>query len=385
MAEKSIKHRIRRIVSGSMTVVACCLVFLCLLSRGAGSTFAQCFAKGGQAPYAALTRCFTKGGRAPKGYPAPVQELAEAALDRYERMTEYESDRELVYIRDGAVDAEALTRRVLENNAEFLSGRGDHRYAQMEDEIFSVCMGALIDDLDRRLEGSVPIDREQLDQNLDRLTLVDTTDQGFARLLDDFVRISVNVQTTLAAGGEEHLMRVIAHETNHLAQLCSREEKEAEGYAVNRGLNYQWSDLPFQALSWTWFQEASAEKLAQAETFRNERLEVYPDWIRALDIVAGALDIEDEEDTGLLLAELGMQGDLDLFFRLFHAQSREEKVEIIEMMFSLEILLNCPDGWYDANQISDRAAYAQQLQEAVDGTLEQVSKKSDCIFDQNVS
>ena len=27
----------------------------------------------------------------------------------------------------------------------------------------------------------------------------------------------------------------------------------------------------------------------------------------------------------------------------------------------------------------------QQLQEAVDGTLEQVSKKSDCIFDQNVS
>ena len=70
---------------------------------------------------------------------------------------------------------------------------------------------------------------------------------------------------------------------------------------------------------------------------------------------------------------------------LFHAQSREEKVEIIEMMFSLEILLNCPDGWYDANQISDRAAYAQQLQEAVDGTLEQVSKKSDCIFDQNVS
>jgi len=154
---------------------------------------------------------------------------------------------------------------------------------------------------------------------------------------------------------------------------------------VNRGLNYQWSDLPFQALSWTWFQEASVEKLAQAETFRNERLEVYPDWIRALDIVAGALDIEDEEDAGLLLAELGMQGDLDLFFRLFHAQSRDEKVEIIEMMFSLEILLNCPDGWYEANQISDPAAYAQQLQEAVDGTLEQVSKKSDCIFDQNVS
>ena len=368
-----------------MTVVACCLVFLCLLSRGAGSTFAQCFTKGGQAPYAALTRCFTKGDQAPKGYPAPVQELAEAALDRYERMTEYESDRELVYIRDGAVDAEALTEKVLENNAEFLSGRGDHRYAQMEDEIFSVCMGALVDDLDRRLEGSVPIDREQLDQNLDRLTLVDTTDQGFARLLDDFVRISVNVQTTLAAGGEEHLMRVIAHETNHLAQLCSREEKEAEGYAVNRGLNYQWSDLPFQALSWTWFQEASAEKLAQAETSRDERMEVYPDWIRALDIVAEALDIEDEEDTGLLLAELGMQGDLDLFFRLFHAQSREEKVEIIEMMFSLEILLNCPDGWYEANQISDPAAYAQQLQEAVDGTLEQVSKKSDCIFDQNVS
>ncbi len=286
---------------------------------------------------------------------------AEAALDRYRAMREYDSGTTFAYIKDGRVDEARLRETVKQNTQTYLAGRTGTRYTALSDQDYETVFRVMTDTLNRRLKTA---DAAQLDRNLARLILCNSTDSGFGAVTDDDVRFLINVENCRNVGGEEKLVRTVAHETNHLAQICSDVEKEHEGYDRNVGLLYRWDDLEVNPLSNTWLTESAAERLAQNELGRMQELEVYKAWCKMMDSLSLSTMLDDNIGP-LTVPGLCCQGDLDRFFACFGAEDREAQLEIIRMLYACEVLFNEPDGYYANDTAAQKHNNAMMIQTAV--------------------
>lgn len=276
----------------------------------------------------------------------------EEALARYDEMQEYEPAGKLQFIEKGKIKETALRKQVKENNAALLAAHSyGSRYTEMSDKDFNLVFSALVETLNNRMHV---VDLQQLDDNLSRLTILNTTNSYMGAVTYEDIMMTVNLKACRNVNGEAKIISTVSHETSHLAGYCSIEEKEAEGYDLNTGMQYGWSDLKYNPLYNNWLIEASAEKLSQLDNpDRDKKKDMYREFVKTQDSMTLAVILDDAVE-GITIPELNCQGDLNRLFELFDAETDGEKAEIINMLYGYNLV-------YDANSTNKNLPQAKDF------------------------
>lgn len=171
------------------------------------------------------------------------------------------------------------------------------------------------------------------------------TSQGSGMVTDDGI-MAFNLEVIATRQQQypnvDYLRMTVLHEGNHLVQVSSVKERENEGYDRNLGIAYSWNDLKVNPLLYTWYVESSAEYLKNYQYGEGiERTANYENQVKSLESVTLATLLKDGV-TETTFAQLSLQSDLNKLFEHFNCRTDADKLEVLQMMYSLEVCLNQP-------------------------------------------
>ena len=133
----------------------------------------------------------------------------------------------------------------------------------------------------------------------------------------------------------------LVHEINHLIQYASSDMNSENGSEV--GICRKYND-GVDSLYWSWFLEASAEKnmnLYTGSDVTTYNYQVgYLESISLANILNDKFTINDTE-------KLCYGRNLEQLYELFDAKTDYDKREILNMMFSIEIIESSPESFYE--------------------------------------
>jgi len=130
--------------------------------------------------------------------------------------------------------------------------------------------------------------------------------------------------------------KAISHETIHMIQSNSLQEIIGSNVLSRLGPSYKFSDSRVNSIDWTWFEEGTAETLMMSETNSSEVL-TYSTLIKLIEGVKLSTIINPNNEVSDL-EYLSLDSNLNKLFDYFDCQTKEEKVEIINMMFGYEFI-----------------------------------------------
>lgn len=263
------------------------------------------------------------------------------ALAKYYNIQEYDTVTHNNYIVNGKVDSAKLRDKVIANNKAYLADT--LKYTEYNSSTFDTIFNAIVETLNREINENTDI--EQLNDNLDNLKILNGRIQANGYLTEDKILV-VNSEHVLKAGGTDFLAAVAGHETIHLIQAASELETQKEGYQKNTGLYFEWSDLKVNPLANQWFVEGAAERIMNEYNEVSDDLVAYPNNVKSMDSITLSALIRPDVDS-LTIPRLTMQQDFDKLFDLFNCQTDEEKQEVVNMLFSFEIIYNGNQDFYN--------------------------------------
>ncbi len=148
--------------------------------------------------------------------------------------------------------------------------------------------------------------------------------------------------------GNETDKDVFIHEINHLLQKgCNCDLKNNPNLKNNFGLSYSFNNLKVNSLNFSWLYEASAEK--NMMNYTGHDLLVYKNmigYLESLSLVNILNDNYNVNDT----EELSFKRTLDDLYKYFNVSSASDKLEILNLMYSIEVMQQAPNDFYKAYQ-----------------------------------
>lgn len=265
------------------------------------------------------------------------------ALENYRNIKEYETQSSN-FIQNGKINEEALKKQVIKNNSEFLEKVGIGKYNEFDKKTFEKVFSILIEGLNYQLQSGVDIDIAQLDDNLTHLRMLRMTSHGSGMVTDDGI-FALNLDVIESKQPQypnvDILRMVVLHEGNHLVQLSSVKERENEGSSRNLGIAYSWDNLEVNPLLYTWYTESSAEYLKNFQYGNGSVTAFYENQVKSLESLTLATILK-EGVNEKSLAQLSLQPDLNRLFEIFNCNTEDDKIEVLQMMYAIEIYSNQP-------------------------------------------
>ncbi len=132
------------------------------------------------------------------------------------------------------------------------------------------------------------------------------------------------------------------HEMMHAFQFACDDIKKPDEDRM--GITHTYDSLDVNPLSWYWLLEGSAEmNMSQYLDVRYSTYKNMIGYIHSLNIVAN-LNTDNEY---VQVEKICFQKDLEKFFEILDVTNETEKREIIKMMYSIEIIQESKDDFYD--------------------------------------
>ena len=142
--------------------------------------------------------------------------------------------------------------------------------------------------------------------------------------------------------------QTIEHEVYHFIQSNSLNEIKNTEIKNRFGFTYEYKDAKINPFAWNWFYEGAAEYLTCNRNNTNES-NVYESVIKDFDTIKVCTLLMPQNDTASF-ENLSLSNDINDLFNYFGCQTRQEKIEILNMMYSLNIKhnlgLSC-ENFYD--------------------------------------
>lgn len=262
-------------------------------------------------------------------------------LDKYYSIKEYESKKNFVLINESnsEINKNEFKEVVKQNTKNFLANNKKASYSELTESNFNTIFDTVCYILNYRLKDD--IDKEQLEEKIANLKIVQYNESGYGALTDDNTILAINTNTILKNGNTTFLSMVAAHETNHLVQINSEtEEKEEQLYKKNLGILYDFDDENINALNYQWLEEAAAEELMKYNLDEVDSKSIqYTNQVSALESISFSTIPKSDVDA-ITLSKLLCQSDLDKVFDLFNCETEEDKIEVINMFYTFETIFN---------------------------------------------
>ncbi len=246
----------------------------------------------------------------------------------------------------GVLTKEHLFEIVRKNNAEYLE-KSTSIIKDIDDDEFLLRICEIVVDTTKDLLISFPnIDKGRVYCNLGNLKIIEKTSAlDFAAVEPGMVlHINRNTAGMTSLFTSSNMYSVLLHETMHILQygcLC----EQIEGCTRRCGLAHAYSEWDQDYADWIWLAEGSAERMAclysnvEPMTYKN-----LVNYIRSLDLAT----VLKENVPANYVETLYFYDDAGELFSLFGADTEEEKREIYQMIYSLEIMQSEPDDVKDA-------------------------------------
>lgn len=170
---------------------------------------------------------------------------------------------------------------------------------------------------------------------------------------DDCLLINLNMINTLKikakSKDQDVLKDTISHEAVHLLQKSCKDNLN-NMYRI--GNSYKFDDLKVNSLFYNWFYEGSAEKLSNGYTGDTPLVyEYYINYINSLNL-STLLDVDNDVNQA---EKTTFDKNLKSLFSMFDCSTEQEKREILNMMFSLNIIESDDQGFLTAMGISSES------------------------------
>ena len=266
----------------------------------------------------------------------------EQALQRYEQTKDVS-----IQVHDNALQAitpQALMERVKENNALYLQQDDIKLVASMynqfsDGDLLKICT-IICDTANFYIDQGIEEDPEQVRCVLGDLKIFDRPVMSNAYVTDDnCLTVSTNLIGTMEIKlDEKHkdqdvFYGTISHETTHMLQKGCKHSNE-QVYRI--GFAYQFEEMSIHPMFTGWFYEGAAEQMVVNTT--GYMPIVYEGSIKRIHAMTLSTVLR-PENTVTTIEETTLQHSLKPLFDAFGCTTQAERTELMNMMFSLQLLL----------------------------------------------
>ena len=288
-------------------------------------------------------------------YPFAEYYGSQDALKAYFNLS-YHGSTEISFFHNNQLNAQEVYEVVRKNNAQYLADNPYlSKYSGTTDGLVQKVVMVMVEYINALLNSSAGtnIDLSSLNQKIQSLKIMESSTGSYAyyNYEDNIIGIDsqmiASVQSTLNDSQAEE--KIIEHETNHFIQAHSPEELMTTG--VKRlGPCYLFDQLEVNSIYWDWFFEGCAEQIVLDQNQENDSL-TYQHEVDMLKTLKAATILSDK--VGLTtLEDLSLQRDLDTIFTYFNCETDQEKEEIVNMMYAINL-------WMRDDSFSSSAAFYQ--------------------------
>lgn len=243
---------------------------------------------------------------------------------------------------DGLVDASILANTVIKNNERYQVDKANSfkmcTLKQIsDDDIFCYCQ-AIADSLNYELlEHADDIDLNELKCILGNLKIFEAVSTSNAYVnSDDLLCVAPNMinLTSKINSNANALIDTLYHEAKHLIQKCCKDNLAED--KKSHGMCKSWDSLPFNPLWWQWSYESAAETAMCNQT--GDSPLVYKSMIGYANSLILATYFNSNNIDSEELPYFHFQDDPQKLYDLFGCSSLSDKIEIIKMMATIDIL-----------------------------------------------
>lgn len=249
---------------------------------------------------------------------------------------------------NGQLTKEHLYEIVKSNNEIYLED-ATAVIRKLEDDIVLQICGIVTDVVNDMLEKYPKIDKERVYCNLGYLKVVEKASAlNYGAVQPDMVlHITRGTAALLDNSASENMYKVLVHESMHMLQfgcVCERQD----GCVRRCGIAHAHGEAGQDYSDWVWMGEGSAERMTSLYTGTAPMTYYnYINYILTLDLAT----MLREDIPANYMESIYFYDDVENLFWAFDAKSEEEKREIYQLMYSLEIMQEEPEdvkqAYYD--------------------------------------
>jgi len=246
------------------------------------------------------------------------------------------------------LNSNELRKVILENNKEYKEENNSSIYKQLSSKELTEVTNIIIITVNDfiKLNPNISIDRIKcVLSDLKIFTQKSSMSNAFVSN-DNCLVLSPNMlKFANMINGQGTDEDVLKHEIIHFLQKgCNCDLMKNKDLKKNYGFCYNFENLEINSLDYTWFYEASAEK--NMMNYTNHDPLVYKNMIGYLESLSlvnlckSDYKVNDTEN-------LSFKRSLDDLFNYFGATTQKEKREILNLMYSIEVMQQSPDDFYE--------------------------------------
>ena len=269
-----------------------------------------------------------------------------------EALKKYNSNTSVTHSYDitqgtGILTADTLYKKVKQNNKTFFENKQkSSNYKKINDWYIKDICQLLVDSINTELDSNPDIDKNELFCVLNDLKIMGKP-VNFSNAYYDENNILVvdkeNIKNYQFFNDDVDAFRqVIYHESMHIIQSSCKDNEKNDEFEL--GICHMYDHLKVNPFYWSWFLEAAAEK--EMSKILNEDTNTYSapigyyDSLILCSILNNDVSVNDVED-------ISFEKKTGSLFKIFNATSNKEKLEIIKMMYSIEIMQSEPEDFYN--------------------------------------
>lgn len=271
----------------------------------------------------------------------------EKALELYEEENKAEVKHTHDFLNGGkTVDADKLYDVVIDNNKDYLSKNKSSLYKELSKKELKKILVIVADTINEYVKEHPDIDLNSLSCTLGDLKVFSKTaavnafvsEDGVLAINPPMLNILVKKYETKGIDAYEN---TIKHETIHLIQrMCQDEREQVKSKFI--GISRKYESLDMNPLCFNWLYESSAEK--NVSNMKGDIPIVYSTMITYLNSL-NLTNFLNDDNTTTEAENLDSYKKLEGLFKLFGASTYEEKIELINMMVSINIIQAEPEDF----------------------------------------
>lgn len=254
----------------------------------------------------------------------------------------------LEFLGRTSLTSEELYEQVKKNNKEYLnSGEFESNFVdELDSKQLKEITAILADEINYYIATNPNVDASSVMCFLSDLKIFSDSSINNARVTEDKcmnINYSMIDLSRKMYPNVDVFKAVIHHEGQHMMQpnCCDAGNIKADdAYSICA----RWDNLKTNPLYWSWALDAVATKNTM-DRLGEEAID-YPILVRYLETIKQSAIIRNDNTTSSY-EDIFFTTDLNSFFNYFGCETLDQKVEIIKMMYSLEIMQKQDAGFYE--------------------------------------
>lgn len=246
-----------------------------------------------------------------------------------------------------SITVDELMSKVLKNNEKYKKENKSSIYRELKNKELRNLCEIIVNTVNDFIKDNDSIDVNRIKCILGDLKILSQRSSfNNAFVTDDncLVMSPNMLKVAQLINGEGTDKDVLIHEINHLLQKgCNCDLNKNSNLKRNFGFSYGFKNIGVNSLDFSWIYEASAEK--NMVNYTGHEPLAYKNRIGYLESLS-LVNITNENYKVNDTEKLSFKRDLNDLYNYFNVSSDKDKREILNMMYSLEVMQTSPDDFY---------------------------------------